>query len=155
MDFKQNWKVGSSSIHGRGLFAVQPIESGCRVVEYEGQRIDKQESIRRCQAGHHCIFYWDAEFDIDGGVEWNPARFANHSCAPNCEAQREGDHIWIVSTRDISAGEEITFNYGYDLEEYRQYPCRCGAANCVGYIVAEEYFDLVRNNTGIGLQLPV
>ena len=42
--------------------------------------------------------------------------------------------------RDIRAGEEITFNYNYDLQDYREHPCRCGAANCAGYIVAEEFF---------------
>ena len=149
-----NWEIGPSAIHGRGMFAILPIAAGSRVAEYGGERIDKQESIRRCEAGHHCIFYWDTQYDIDGGVDWNPARFANHSCAPNCEAQREFDHIWILAMREIQMGEEITFNYGYDLEEYRQYPCRCGAANCVGYIVAEDYFDLVRNNSEIGLPLP-
>jgi len=52
--------------------------------------------------------------------------------------------IWIVAVRPIAAGEELTFNYGYDLVDYRDYPCRCGAVNCVGYIVAEELFDSVR-----------
>ena len=41
-----------------------------------------------------------------------------------------------------SAG--ITFNYGYDLEDYRDHPCHCGTPQCVGYIVAEEYFASVR-----------
>jgi hypothetical protein len=46
--------------------------------------------------------------------------------------------------RDIRAGEELTFNYGFDLDDYRDHPCRCGARECVGYIVAEEFFPLVR-----------
>ena len=44
----------------------------------------------------------------------------------------------------ISVGEELTFNYGYDLVDYREHPCSCGAAQCVGYIVAEEFFPLLR-----------
>jgi hypothetical protein len=130
------------------MFATCSISPGSRVVEYAGERIDKRESMDRCEAGNQCLFYWDDQHDIDGRVDWNPARFANHSCSPNCEARREGDRIWLISIRDIQADEEITFNYGYDLEAYRQYPCRCGASNCVGFIVAEEYFELVRNNTG-------
>jgi len=51
-----------------------------------------------------------------------------------------------VAVRDIAPGEEITYNYGYDLGEYLEYPCRCGAANCVGYILAEEFFEHVRLN---------
>jgi SET domain-containing protein len=49
-----------------------------------------------------------------------------------------------VARRGIQAGEEITFNYGYDLEDYREHPCRCGATGCAGYIVAEEFFGHVR-----------
>ena len=44
----------------------------------------------------------------------------------------------------IKPGEELTFNYGYDLENYREHPCRCGTSECVGYIVAEELFEHVR-----------
>jgi SET domain-containing protein len=64
--------------------------------------------------------------------------------APNCEAEWEGGRIWITARRDIAAGEEITFNYGYTLDEYREHPCHCGAPECAGYIVAEEYFECVR-----------
>ena len=46
--------------------------------------------------------------------------------------------------RDIRAGEELTFNYGYDLENYREHLCRCGTSECVGFIVAEEFFEHVR-----------
>ena len=33
---------------------------------------------------------------------------------------------------------------GYDLEEYRDYVCRCGAESCVGFIVAAEFFSGLR-----------
>jgi uncharacterized protein len=41
----------------------------------------------------------------------------------------------------------VTFNYGFDLEDYRQYPCRCGSPDCVGFIVAEEFFEHVRRQS--------
>jgi SET domain-containing protein len=77
-------------------------------------------------------------------VDWNPARWLNHSCAPNCEADLDAGRIWIVALRDLTPGEELTFKYGYDLTDYRDFPCRCGAPACVGFIVVEEYFPLVR-----------
>jgi hypothetical protein len=49
-----------------------------------------------------------------------------------------------VARRDIDVGEELTFNYGYDLQDYRDYPCQCGTVECVGYMVAEEFFPLLR-----------
>ena len=132
-----------SPIHGLGGFAKTAIRQGTRIVEYVGERISKRESLRRCEQNNAFIFSLTEEQDLDGNVAWNPARFLNHSCAPNSEAEKDGDRIWIIASRDIQAGEEITFNYGYDLEDYRDYPCRCGSPNCVGYIVAEEFFEHV------------
>ena len=132
-----------SPIHGLGGFTKVGIAQGTRIIEYVGERISKSESLRRCEGNNGFIFALNDEGDLDGNVAWNPARFLNHSCAPNCEAELEEGGIWIVALRDIRAGEEITFNYGYDLVDYREYPCRCGAPGCVGYIVAEEFFDHV------------
>lgn len=137
-------EIRDSSIHGTGAFARRDIAAGTRMIEYVGERIAKEESARRCEAGNRYIFHLDDGNDLDGDVPWNPARFLNHSCAPNCEAVEDGGRIWIAALRDVCAGEELTFNYGYDLDDYRDYPCRCGAAGCVGYIVAEEFFPTVR-----------
>ena len=138
----------SSAIHGTGGFARRDIASGTRVIEYIGERISKAESLRRCERDNQYIFELDDEFDVDGNVPWNPARFINHSCAPNCEAELDGGRVWIVAVRDIKAGDELTFNYGYDLEDYREHPCCCGSRDCVGYIVAEEFFEHVRKQNG-------
>jgi len=129
-----------SPIHGKGGFAHVNIPAGGRVVEYVGRKIDKRESLRQCEARNPCVFYLDEEHNLDGNVEWNLARFLNHSCQPNSEAQCADGGIWIVALRDIRADEEITFNYNYDLQDYREHPCRCGALACVGYILAEEFF---------------
>lgn len=137
-----------SPIHGCGVFSKTDIPQGTRILEYKGELIDKQESARRCEQNNVYIFSLNDRFDIDGNVEWNPARFVNHSCSPNCEAILEDDHIWLISLRDIRAGEELTFNYGFDLEDYRDYSCRCGSPNCVGVIVAEAFFDHVRKQPG-------
>ena len=135
---------GPSPIHGTGGFAKRGLPRSTRVAEYLGEKISKAESLRRCEAGNWFIFALDDEFDLDGNTEGNPARWLNHSCAPNCEAEWSGGRLWITARRDIAAGEEITFNYGYTLEEYREHPCHCGAAECAGWIVAEEFFDHVK-----------
>ena len=116
------------------------------MLEYLGQIISKAESLRRCEAQNWYIFALDDQFDLDGNFDWNPARHLNHSCGPNCDAEQADGHIWIVARRDIRAGEEITFNYGYELESYQEHPCNCGAANCIGFMLAEEYFEHVRNS---------
>jgi SET domain-containing protein len=133
-----------SLIHGTGGFAARAIGRGSRVMEYVGEKISKAESLKRCEASNEYIFTLDDEFDLDGRVAWNPARLINHSCAPNCEAMLEGGRVWLLALRQIEAGEELTFNYNYDLVDYREHPCSCGAAGCVGFIVAEEFFEHIR-----------
>jgi SET domain-containing protein len=138
-----------SAIHGLGGFAARDIAKGPRVLEYLGDVIDKQESLCRCEQNNQYIFSINDQQDMDGAVEWNPARLINHSCEPNCDAVCEDGRIWLVANRSIGAGEEVTFNYGFDLADYRDYPCACGATNCVGFIVAAEFFDHVRVRQGL------
>lgn len=135
--------IKASAIHGLGAFARCDFPSATRIIEYRGEIIDKQESLRRQEAGNPFLFCLDDQHDLDGNVAWNQARFLNHSCAPNCEAEWLDGKIWITARRDIKSGQELTFNYGYDLENYRTYPCHCGAVNCRKFMVAEEFFDRI------------
>jgi SET domain-containing protein len=137
----------TSPIHGVGGFALTDIPSGARVIEYVGRKITKTESLRCCELNNEYIFALNDEQDLDGNVNFNPARFLNHGCVPNCEAELENGRIWITALRDIRTGEEIIFNYGYDLEDYKDHPCRCGASGCVGYIVAESLFGRMRGRS--------
>jgi SET domain-containing protein len=146
--------IKPSPIHGVGGFARWDIPDGTRVIEYLGEAIDRQESVRRCQQGNPFIFRLDDTRDLDGNVEGNPARHLNHSCAPNCVAEVAEGRVWIVACRPIPAGEEITFNYGYDLENYQDYPCHCGAPECVGYMVAGDFFPLLRRRRAWQQTLP-
>jgi SET domain-containing protein len=138
-----------SKIHGTGGFAKTFICRGSRIIQYLGEKIVKRESLRRCEANNQYIFTLNAEFDLDGNVPWNPARLLNHSCAPNCEAELLDGQIWISAIRDIQANEELTFNYGFDLDDYKGYPCACGVAECVGFIVAEEFFPHLRKQKAL------
>ena len=141
-------EVRKSSIHGNGVFAICDIKEGERIIEYLGEKIDKEESNRRGLAneekakesggGSVYIFELDDQYDIDGNFEYNDARFINQACRTNCEAVNEDGTIWIYATRDIKKGEELLYNYGYALEHFLDHPCKCGFPECVGYIVAVE-----------------
>jgi len=141
----------SSSIDGLGGFARADIRSGQQLIEYFGERITKEESQRRCERGNAFIFSLDEQFDLDGSGERNLARLLNHSCAPNAETISSEGGIWIVACRDIGVGEEITFDYGYDLEDYRSHPCYCRAPECLGYIVSAEFASHLRQQ---GIKAP-
>ena len=151
-------EVRGSAIHGRGVYATTMIPKGTRVIEYAGELVDKKESDRRAWkqiAKAEChgdaavfIFTLNNRWDIDGSVPWNTARLINHSCDPNCEAWVEGRRIYLYALRDIAAGEELTFDYGFDVDCYLDHPCRCGSAACVGYIVSREQWPELKQRLG-------
>ncbi len=144
-------EVRGSGIHGRGVYATRFIPKESRIIEYVGEWIDKEESERRAVSQHGkslktgdaavYIFTLTKNHDIDGNVPWNTARLINHSCTPNCEAWIMGRKIFIYSLRDIESGEELTFDYGFDVDCYEDHPCRCGTEDCVGYIVGRGQWD--------------
>lgn len=147
-------EVRGSEIHGCGVYATEAIPAGTRIIEYVGELIDKEESERRAWKQHaHAeetgeaavyIFTLNKRWDIDGNVPWNTARLINHSCDPNCEAWIEGRRIYIYALRDIAAGEELSFDYGFDVDCYEDHPCRCGSEACVGFIVSREQWGELR-----------
>lgn len=141
------WELRGSSIHQRGMFARKPIAAGTKIIEYLGKRVPKAESneqalaweekARKSGEGMVYVFDLNDEFDLDGNIPDNPAKYINHSCSENCEAVNEDDRIFIYSLKDIAQDEELLFDYGYSLEHFLDHPCRCGSKGCVGYIVAK------------------
>ncbi|HJV52842.1 MAG TPA: SET domain-containing protein-lysine N-methyltransferase [Noviherbaspirillum sp.] len=133
--------VRNSRIHGRGVFAVRNIPAGTRIVEYEGERINWKEAVKRENAKaaddfHTFFFSLESGKIIDGGSKGNDARWINHACEPNCEAREEDGHVFIYALRDIKRGEELNYDYGLTLDERhtpalkRAYGCLCGAEKC-------------------------
>ena len=63
------------------------------------------------------------------------ARFVNHSCAPNCVSKivphAGRKKIVLYTKRDVAAGEELSYDYKFELED-EKIPCHCGAATCRG-----------------------
>jgi len=127
-------RVGPSCIAGQGLFAAQEIRQGIKIIQYIGEKITHEESERRLAAGNVYIFGLDERSAINGDTPKNTARFINHACESNCHTEQYGNTIWIVGIREIAAGEELTYNYGYEVNEEPVEPCHCGAHHCCGYI---------------------
>ena len=116
--------VGKSRIAGQGLFTLQNIQKDTRVIPYVGERINKAQSAKRLAQGNAYIFTFSDQYDIDGQVLGNAARYINHSCAPNCEVEITRRNIWIVSIRDILAGEELSYNHGHGINRYEEFRSR-------------------------------
>ena len=144
-----------SSVHGFGIYARKDIPKGTRIIEYVGERITKKEAERRgdedmfaAKTDRECgavyIFVLNKRHDIDGNVSYNTAKYINHSCDPNCETENIRGKIWVIALRDIPKGEELSYNYGYDLDDFTQHPCYCRTNRCVGYIASEELWPRLR-----------
>lgn len=136
-------EVRNSPVHGRGVFAVQPIKKGTRILEYLGDRVSHEAADKRYEDhdesdNHTFLFIVDKKTVIDAGVGGNDARFINHQCSGNCESIIENRRVFIDAARDIEPGQEL----GYDYEIGREkddppnvdeiYACRCGSAQCRG-----------------------
>ena len=119
-----------SKIHGWGVYATQQISKNTRIIDYAGEKISNQVSLKRearyIKNGHIWCFKLTNRTVIDAGVGGNDARFINHACKPNCYSQIIGRTIWIRAGRNIKAGEELTYDYYTDGERVIQCRCRPG-----------------------------
>lgn len=141
-------EIKKSGIHNKGLFAKKDIPKKIEIIEYGGEVISEKEADKRfyrkiesanqnSEEGE--IYLLDNEDGtfLDGDFDWNTAKLINHSCNPNTELTDIEGAAWFVAKRNIKKGEELTTNYGYEADAATDYPCKCGSKNCIGYIVAE------------------
>ena len=135
------YKIQKSNIDNKGLYASQKIKEGTKIIYYKGKLITKKETERNPKYDNEKAIYLfnvNSRYDLDGDFEYNTARLINHSCNPNCEVAGKGLKLWIFALRDIKKGEELSYDYGFGYDkDYKQFVCKCGAKNCVGYIVRE------------------
>jgi len=116
-----------SPISGWGVYAVEPVEKGTRIVEYKGELVSQAEATRRerryLPRQRIWLFTVNTRWARDAAFGGNVARYINHACRPNCHTDVTGRHIWVVASRDIRQGEELT--YDYHTDGAAGIPCRC------------------------------
>ena len=153
---KKNWFKEKSHIHGSGLFAIQHIKKGSKIIEYIGDKVTKKEGDKRADKqikqykknknnGMVYIFELNKLYDIDGSVAHNHAKLINHSCNPNCEVEIINNEIWISAIKNIRKNTELSYNYGYSYDiDYVDHVCKCGSSNCVGYILDKDHWPKLK-----------
>lgn len=126
---------------GWGLLTLEDIPPGRFVIEYVGEVINAQELERRMAEGAGRPSYFLALSNtetIDASKMGNLSRFINHSCEPNCTAER-----WLVlnelcvgifAAKFIAAGTELTFDYNFAQHGGARQRCYCGSSTCKGFI---------------------
>lgn len=127
---------------GWGLRCKEDVKKGQFVIEYVGELIDDATCQERVQKGEDITNYYmltiDKDCIIDAGPMGNLSRFMNHSCDPNCETQKwtvNGEvRVGLFASREIMAGEELTFDYQLDCLGNEKKKCHCGAKNCSSFL---------------------
>jgi hypothetical protein len=136
-------QVRESGIHGKGVYAIRPIKAGDKVLEYKGEIITWKKAEARhphdaSQPNHTFYFHLDDGHVIDAKHIGNSAKWINHSCEPNLEAEQDGYRIFLNALRDIKVGEELSYDYGLVIDirktarVKKDFACWCGATNCRG-----------------------
>jgi SET domain-containing protein len=140
------FEVGPSTIHGLGVFALTGIRAGQRVIDYQGEYLTAEAVAARYDEAaaddpHTFLFRVGHDLYVDASVGGNEARLINHSCDPNCEADVDGDRIFIRAIRDIPPGVELTYDYALEIEDdpppdrASLFVCRCGTPRCRGSMI--------------------
>ena len=136
---KKLYKIKKSKIDNRGLYAATNIKKNTKIIQYKGKIITVKETETNSKFDNDkaiYLFNLNKKYDLDGDFKYNTARLINHSCDPNCEVDGVGLKLWIYAVKDIKKNEELTYDYGFSFDkDYRDFPCRCGAKKCVGFIV--------------------
>jgi len=141
---KQEWRnnvyLARSKIQGLGLYAARDIERHTMVIEYIGEliRTELAESReKQYEAKNRGIYMFRLDEDrvVDATLCGGLARYINHSCNPNCVAEivevERDVRIIIFAKRRINRGEELAYDYKFDIEDdQHKIPCMCGAPNC-------------------------
>jgi len=110
--------------HGRGVFTEEPISAGTRIIRFTGPL------LRHAETTPHTLALQvgpDTYIGSSGGFD----DYINHSCEPNAGFKIEGTTADLHAIRDISAGEEILFDYSTTLDEDDfTMACQCGSPSC-------------------------
>jgi SET domain-containing protein len=122
--------VKDSPIHGKGLYAVEPIAKG-EVVCVKGGYIFNRQHLQAMPE-----WFRAAEIQVSDDLFIGPVEeteregsmiFSNHSCDPNIGVQGQ---IVFVAMRDVQAGEELTHDWATTDDDDYRIECHCGAPNC-------------------------
>jgi SET domain-containing protein len=121
------YRIGRSRT-GFGLFATQPIKKGTLILPYIGRLLDCWKEEDNAVENKY-LFELTDRWAIDGSVRDNIARYINHACRPNAEADAKPRkrEVLIRAIRDIQPGEEINYNYGrhYFKAYIKPLGCKC------------------------------
>ena len=129
---------------GWGLRAGELIPRGSFILQYVGEifsiynSIGQERMLKYAKSTCTYLMRLSPKEVIDPTDKGNIARFMNHSCEPNCITQKWnvlGEiGVGIFALKDIEKGQELTFDYKFDVYKTPLSRCLCGTKSCKGYL---------------------
>ncbi|RHY61092.1 hypothetical protein DYB30_003278 [Aphanomyces astaci] len=128
---------------GYGVRTTERVRALDPVGEYVGEIIGQKELLRRTNGlgRMETNFYYIQMSNgvyIDARHRGGFTRFVNHSCNPNCKAEKwtvGGEtRLLVFALRELAPGDEITFDYQWTLLGRQRIKCFCGESVCKGFI---------------------
>jgi SET domain-containing protein len=127
------YEVKESSKGGKGVFIKVPATKNEIIWNWSGQKIYTKAQLpdpypdddRFVQVGSDKYVG-----EISGPKEIDD--YLNHSCEPNCHiVSLDPGFIYLLASRDIQIGEEITFDYSVTMKDDSwEMTCNCGTSSC-------------------------
>lgn len=111
-----SYKLKASDLHGVGLFADEDIKKG-QLIYTASPLLDlniTQEQFDSLEQKEKDEILWWGFFDQPSQmwhVDFDVSKFINHSYSATVTQDENHDEAYLVATRDIAAGEELTQNY--------------------------------------------
>jgi uncharacterized protein len=135
-------EVRKSGMEGQGVYAVRDVKEGEVIGVFGGIVIpeEEMETLARTVPEEklcidHAMYIYPGFIMLHDYVNGcDPLCFVNHSCDPSSKVI---NGIVLVACRDISSGEEISWNYKEtdDVGNWNyEFKCQCGSPNCMGLV---------------------
>lgn len=110
------YELGVSEVHGIGFFADEDLQKG-QLVYSASPKLDVNISDREFsnldvkeQREIEYWGFWDKANNV-WHVDFDNTKFINHSYKATLTQDQEHGEAYLVATRDVKSGEELTQNY--------------------------------------------
>ncbi len=110
------YKLDKSVNHGIGLFADESLKA--RQLVYTASplldvNITQKQFDSLSENEKKEIMWWGFKMEDEGiwHVDFDVSKFINHSYEPTVTQEKNHKDAYLVATRDVRAGKELTQNY--------------------------------------------
>jgi uncharacterized protein len=128
-----NLESRKSKIEGLGAYATQTIPARKKIGNMTGEIITTREARQRVKQVKRIKMVEFNEKQALDATHSNSLSNINHSCSPNTYIRIFNTTVEFYALRNINKGEELSADYG-ETQHNKTLKCRCGAANCRGWI---------------------